>query len=381
MKKKHLGNIFMVVGIIVVSLALFIRQAHKIGSSNSGTAETEQLNLTSGQFSTSGEGQISKDKVIFNLELTNHLPEVMELPFGSGQQFELVVRDEKNEEVYRYSDGKAFTQALVYKRINPGEALRWQDQWDLRDKKGNVVSPGRYRAEIEILVIPEEDRVKIEDHQLRTTIEFTLPERQQEDTQGNEDKTGQEVGLETPLAASGAKDSRIIPSTEAEAIIANVANAVMQALSTKEAEKIASYVHPVKGVRFTPYTYVDRERDLVFTPNEIRNFFNNQQRYLWGYYDGSGEEIILTPSEYYAKFIYSADFINAEQIGYNQVLSIGNMLENQFEVYDNPIIVEYYFSGFDPAYQGMDWKSLRLVFEESDNEWRLVGIIHSQWPI
>ncbi len=218
---------------------------------------------------------------------------------------------------------------------------------------------------------------QLNDPQLRTAIEFDLPERQQADKQRKEDRAGQEE----PPVASGVKENGIIPSKEAEVIIADVANAVMQALSTKDTEKLASYVHPVKGVRFTPYTYVDCERDLVFTKSEIRNFFKDQQHYLWGYYDGSGAEIILTPSEYYARFIYSADFINAEQIGYNQILSTGNMLENQFEVYENPIIVEYYFSGFDPAYEGMDWQSLRLVFEEYEEEWRLTGIIHNQWTI
>lgn len=59
--------------------------------------------------------------------------------------------------------------------------------------------------------------------------------------------------------------------------------------------------------------------------------------------------------------MYSADFINAPEIGYNEVLSQGNMLENQFEVYHNPIIVEYYFPGFNPEYEGLDWQSLRLV--------------------
>ncbi|MBA2133969.1 Spo0E family sporulation regulatory protein-aspartic acid phosphatase [Hydrogenispora sp. UU3] len=377
MKKKHLRNIFMVVGIIVVSLLLFLSQVHKVGGSNSGTTKTEQLSSTRGQLSTSAAYQITEDKVIFDFALTNHSSEVLVLPFGSGQQFELVIRDEKGEEVYRYSDGKFFTMALVYKQINPGEALRWQDQWDRRDKTGNAASPGRYRAEIEILVIPEEDGDKVEGSQLRTTIEFTLPASQQVDEETDEAKTGRE----TPPVASGVKENKIIPSTEAKAMIVDVANMVMQALSTKDAEKLAQYVHPVKGVRFTPYTYVDTERDLVFTPNEIRNFFNNQQRYLWGYYDGSGEEIMLTPSEYYAKFIYSADFINADQIGYNQVLSSGNALENQFEVYENPIIVEYYFPGFDPVYEGMDWQSLRLVFEKYEDEWRLTGIIHNQWTI
>lgn len=57
------------------------------------------------------------------------------------------------------------------------------------------------------------------------------------------------------------------------------------------------------------------------------------------------------------------------------------MLENQFEVYENPIIVEYYFSGFDPEYEGIDWRSLRLVFEQYEGSWKLVGIINNQWTI
>lgn len=148
-------------GIIVLFLALFLSQAFKESSANSLTSEADQLSLSRDMLATGGACQITEDKVSFDFTLTNHSSAVLELPFGSGQQFELVIRDEKGEEVYRYSDGKAFTLALVYKRINPGESLRWQDQWDLRDKEGNAVTPGRYRAEIEIMVIPEEDGVKL----------------------------------------------------------------------------------------------------------------------------------------------------------------------------------------------------------------------------
>jgi hypothetical protein len=64
----------------------------------------------------------------------------------------------------------------------------------------------------------------------------------------------------------------------------------------------------------------------------------NKKGYFYKrYYDGGGEEIKLTPSQYYEKFVYSEDFINLAEIGYNQVLSSGNMIENQFEVYDNAI--------------------------------------------
>lgn len=73
--------------------------------------------------------------------------------------------------------------------------------------------------------------------------------------------------------------------------------------------------------------------------------------------------------------------MSAEEIGYNTILTTGNMLENQFEVYENPIIVEYHFPGFNPEYEGLDWESLRLVYEEYEEQWFLVGIIHNQWTI
>ncbi|HOA41096.1 MAG TPA: hypothetical protein PKM10_06560, partial [Halanaerobiales bacterium] len=156
---------------------------------------------------------------------------------------------------------------------------------------------------------------------------------------------------------------------------------LIQAIKNRDGEKIAEFVHPVKGVRFTPYTYVSPEGDVVFSREEMKNFFADTDLYLWGYYDGIGSEIRLKPAEYYEEFIYSADFINAPEVGYNEVLSSGNMLENQFDVYDNPIIVEYYFPGFNPEYDGMDWRSLRLVFEEYEGNWKLTGIIHNQWTI
>lgn len=176
-------------------------------------------------------------------------------------------------------------------------------------------------------------------------------------------------------------ETAIIQPELAKKIIEETASLVLNALSTKDAKTIAEFTHPTKGIRLTPYTYVSPERDLVFSPEEIKNIFSDQKVYMWGYYDGSGEDINLTPSQYYEKFIYARDYINAEQIGYNEVLSSGNMLENQFVIYDNSIVVEYYFPGFNPDYDGIDWRSLRLVFEPYENDWKLVGIINNQWTI
>lgn len=173
----------------------------------------------------------------------------------------------------------------------------------------------------------------------------------------------------------------IIKSEFAKKIIEEVSNELINAISIKDFKTVSKFTHPVKGVRFTPYTNVSLEQDIVFSREEIKDFFNNRNVYIWGYYDGIGDEISLTPSQYYEKFIYTENFVNAEDVGYNEVLSSGNMIENQFEIYDNAIVVEYYFPGFNPDYAGMDWESLRLVFEQYENDWKLVGIIHNQWTI
>lgn len=68
-------------------------------------------------------------------------------------------------------------------------------------------------------------------------------------------------------------------------------------------------------------------------------------------------------------------------MGYNHVFSSGNIIDNSHDFYPNSIIVEYYLPGTDPNNGGMDWQSLRLVFQSIENQWYLVGIIHSQWTI
>jgi hypothetical protein len=146
-------------------------------------------------------------------------------------------------------------------------------------------------------------------------------------------------------------------------------------------EKLSLAIHPEKGVRFSPYGYVDVEKDLVFHQQEIKKIVDDSTVFLWGSYDGTGDPIELTFKDYWKKFIYDVDFLNAEETGYNKELGHGNSLNNSAEVYKSSIIVEYYFPGFDPQYEGMDWRSLRLVFEKANDTWYLVGIIHDQWTI
>ncbi|MGM0397043.1 MAG: coiled-coil domain-containing protein [Bacillota bacterium] len=141
------------------------------------------------------------------------------------------------------------------------------------------------------------------------------------------------------------------------------------------------YVHPSKGVRFSPYDYVDLQNDIVIQAAQFQNLVNSPVVNNWGEFDGTGDPINMTFDDYYDRFIYDADFANPEMIGNNYKIGTGNIINNVDTKYPNGQFVEFHFTGFDPQYDGMDWRSLKLVFEDHNGAWHLVGIIHGEWTI
>lgn len=170
-----------------------------------------------------------------------------------------------------------------------------------------------------------------------------------------------------------------IKPTIAKELISEKSSLILDCIANKDTENLKKYIHPRYGVRFTPYITVDSE-DLIFYQEDMKEFFIDEKDYVWGAYDGFGEDITLTKTAYYDKFVYDIDYSNLKDIGYNAVLSRSNNLENQFAYYHDSIIVEYFFKGSE-EYSNMDFSGLRLVFQEYNEEWYLVGIIHSQWTI
>ncbi|MEX1031586.1 MAG: hypothetical protein WDZ91_16295 [Paenibacillaceae bacterium] len=155
---------------------------------------------------------------------------------------------------------------------------------------------------------------------------------------------------------------------------------VIDLLKNKDFPRLAAYVHPTEGVRFSPYGHVNTETDVTMQANIIQNAIEDEGILDWGSYDGSGESIDLTFADYYDKFIYSHDFVNADQVGYNTIIGTGNTINNATEVYPDSYIVEYHFKGTE-ANNYMDWSSLKIVLVELDRDWVIVGIIHDQWTI
>jgi outer membrane murein-binding lipoprotein Lpp len=169
--------------------------------------------------------------------------------------------------------------------------------------------------------------------------------------------------------------------SEKRIIIQEKADKILLALKNKDLAEVSKYVHPQKGLRFSPYTYIDTAKDLVFPGADLPGLFSSTTVYNWGKYDGSGQPIQLTFSDYYARFIYDNNFLAAPQIFFNQVFQRGNMINNITMAYPQGAVLEYHFPGFVQQYEGMDWESLKLVFEQAGTTWYLVGIIHEQWTI
>lgn len=168
------------------------------------------------------------------------------------------------------------------------------------------------------------------------------------------------------------------PGSTADVIHAS--RQVVEALRARAGDRLAGWVHPTKGVRFSPYAYVDVQSDRVFFREQIRRLWDDRTVYVWGYADGSGEPIALTAAEYCERYVLDRNYQEATSISVNADRSQGNTVNNAAQVYPQGTRVEYYIEpspGQSAAEFG--WSALRLVFEELDARWFLIGIIHDQW--
>jgi Intracellular proteinase inhibitor len=65
----------------------------------------------------------------------------VELTFPSGQTYDFVILDTLGREVWRWGNGRMFTQALRNKSLGGGETLDLEETW-----KASSLPPGRYTA-------------------------------------------------------------------------------------------------------------------------------------------------------------------------------------------------------------------------------------------
>lgn len=100
------------------------------------------------------------DAVRFDFAVVNESKKKLEVSFADGRTHEVVVLDSLGREVWRWSEGRMFTQAMQNRVLRTSDALRYEEEWQ-------APAPGRYVAVATLVSrnYPAEQRV-----------EFTVPQ-------------------------------------------------------------------------------------------------------------------------------------------------------------------------------------------------------------
>ena len=82
--------------------------------------------------------------VTMRLTKTNICRTTQTLTYLTSQRYEFEIRQD-NRLIWRWSDGRAFSQGVQRVRVRPGETLTFIETWPQVDSAGRRVEPGRYR--------------------------------------------------------------------------------------------------------------------------------------------------------------------------------------------------------------------------------------------
>lgn len=105
--------------------------------SEPGMSQTADQDLAA-----SMEVKVSSSSVRFILHVTNSGDAPIDIVFPTSQRYDFVVRTPAGDEVWRWSDGMSFLQALSNESLPAGESWEMEAVWDPGDRAGEFVATG-----------------------------------------------------------------------------------------------------------------------------------------------------------------------------------------------------------------------------------------------
>ena len=117
-----------------------------------------------------------------------------------------------------------------------------------------------------------------------------------------------------------------------DSVLLRLTNNILVALKNKNFSVFANYIHPVSGIRFSPYGYVDTLSHLRFSREKFIATAkdDNQEMIVWGKFDATGDPIRMTLNNYLQRFVYDVDFVKPEKRTVNDFIGAGNSLNNLY---------------------------------------------------
>jgi hypothetical protein len=184
------------------------------------------------------------------------------------------------------------------------------------------------------------------------------------------------LGLCLALSAASARAQAAcrVSSDSAKRAVAPDAARLAVALRSEDMAALARRVHPLRGVRFSPYAAVDTVHDVTLAATQLGPALRSTRTRVWGADDGSGDPIRLTFRAYLRRFAADRDFARAPAVTYN---APGERARAVWDAYPCAIVAELAVPETDerPA------ESLLLVFERYRGAWYLRGVVHAGWTI
>lgn len=126
----------------------------------SHAAEPESEPVATGPGFASSLDVTVRDRVGLALRVTNNGTRRLELTFPNGQTHDFVVLDSVGREVWRWSDGRLFTQPLLNDVLDESETVTYQASLPLPS------TPGRYTAVAKLMS---------ENHPMQRRVDFSVP--------------------------------------------------------------------------------------------------------------------------------------------------------------------------------------------------------------
>lgn len=96
----------------------------------------------------------------FALRVVNNTAKMVEINFPDGQTHDFVVNDSTGKEIWRWSEGRMFTQAMKSKTLKGKDETVFEESWDSKGHRGSFTA---------VAVL------KSENFPVETKVQFLLP--------------------------------------------------------------------------------------------------------------------------------------------------------------------------------------------------------------
>lgn len=132
----------------------------------------EQIKPIQGLFETLMKAAKAGDMIDINFSLKNISGKDLKISHGSGQRYNIWIYNEKDEEVYRWSHDKAFTQAIIDIEFGANDQLTFNEEWNLQDNEGNPVPTGKYTIVVMVMIDLKDGNISQDELTAKTIIEI-----------------------------------------------------------------------------------------------------------------------------------------------------------------------------------------------------------------